>query len=491
MNTTLGQEPQIGQPQTLAGMEILNQAGQNTQNGIPNMVVPNGGQQSQPHTMNQVLPQINNGQINPSQGQVGNASEINNFGAQQAMQTQQTNQAQQQFPTIPDNNPVAELPNNGNNGILENVAPNLSNTTNGMELPGAPMQQNPGMGMAQQNMGMPNMMNQNPGMGMAQQNMGIPQQNMGMPNMNQNPGIGMAQQNMGMPNMMNQNPGMNNNQQQMNYQNPGMGMPQQNMGMPNMMNQNPGMGMAQQNMGMPNMNQQNMGMPQQPGSTAPGFNNGSYLQNNGGMFGPTPTGHPEKQKFQMQFTLVYAKARPTSKGSLITTGLIANPNDRNAPAINFVCFSGSATKQIQILEDVSRPNYTTIEKAGGQPIFVEASWQWNDKNKNQPAAWQLMCDNFVFVNDQNLRVVAENWTPPVPPSPMDMLSGGNMQMQNMMGQNPGMGMAQQNMGMNQNPNMNNQQQMGYQNPGMGMNQNPNMNHQINYQYPGMGMPGQQ
>ena len=55
--------------------------------------------------------------------------------------------------------------------------------------------------------------------------MGMNQQNMGMPNMNQMPGMGMGQ-NPGMGQM----PGMGMGQQ-MNYQNPGMGMPQQNMGM--------------------------------------------------------------------------------------------------------------------------------------------------------------------------------------------------------------------------------------------------------------------
>ena len=271
---------------------------------------------------------------------------------------------------------------------------------------------------------------------------------------------------------MQQNPNMGMQQNQ------GMGM-NPNMGIPNMQ-QNPNMGMQQNpNMGM--QQNPNMGMQHIPGSSAPGFNNGSYLQNQGGMFGPTPTGHPEKQKFQLQFTLIYAKVRPTQKGTLITTGLIANPADRNAPAINFVCFSGSATKQIQILEDASRSNYTTIEKAGGQPIWVEASWQWNDKNKNQPPAWQLMCDNFIFINDQNLRQVAENWVPPVPPSPMDMLNGGQMQMnpnmgmqhmqQNIPGMNPNMGMQQMQQGIpGMNPNMGMQQGI----PGMQQGMNPNM-----------------
>ena len=161
-----------------------------------------------------------------------------------------------------------------------------------------------------------------------------------------------------------------------------------------------------------------------PGGTAPGYGAGSYIP--GGMFGPTPTGHPEKQKFQGQAILVFVKNRLTKKNTTITTGLL-NPNmaDRNGKAANFVCFSGSAAKQIDIIENPQvRPQYTLIEKAAGQIIAFEGSWEWNDKGKE--AGFQLMMDNFTFVSDPNLRQHAENYVPPVPPSPMDMLNGGMM-----------------------------------------------------------------
>jgi len=457
-------EPQLGAPQTEAGAQILQQGTNPMQqqfNGMVNMPgmvgMANMGQANANMGMQQNVNvsgpnmTMSNMQQNPGTaqnigqtptnsekteenhilgaGQVGNVNTIQNPNVIPNMQpqTQQVNE----FPTIPDNNPVAQFPENaGSVGILTEGTQNQ-----GMQIP------------------------QNP-------NMGIPGMQQNVPGMNPNQGM---QQNV---------PGMNPNQGMQMQQNPNMGMQQNqgmgmnpNMGIPNMQ-QNPNMGMQQN---------PNMGMQHIPGSSAPGFNNGSYLQNQGGMFGPTPTGHPEKQKFQLQFTLIYAKVRPTQKGTLITTGLIANPADRNAPAINFVCFSGSATKQIQILEDASRSNYTTIEKAGGQPIWVEASWQWNDKNKNQPPAWQLMCDNFIFINDQNLRQVAENWVPPVPPSPMDMLNGGQMQMnpnmgmqhmqQNIPGMNPNMGMQQMQQGIpGMNPNMGMQQGI----PGMQQGMNPNM-----------------
>ena len=161
-----------------------------------------------------------------------------------------------------------------------------------------------------------------------------------------------------------------------------------------------------------------------PGSTAPGYAAGSYIP--GGMFGATPTGHPEKQKFSGQAILVFVKNRPTKKGTTITTGLInPNPQDRNGKAASFVCFSGSAAKQIDIIENPQvRPQYTAIEKASGQTINFEGSWEWNDKGKE--AGYQLMMDNFSFVSDPNLRQYAENYVPPVPPSPMDMLNGGMM-----------------------------------------------------------------
>ena len=504
-------EPQLGAPQTEVGAQILQQGTTQMQqqfNGMPGMVgmatmdQTNVGQNMTMPNMQQntgVNPGMVSTNTNPSTnvtdnannsqlgvGQVGNINTIQNPNVVQNMQPQ--SQQVNEFPTIPDNNPVAQFPENaGQVGILTEAEKSQTNTdpSNGM---------NPGMGMPNMQQGM------NPNMGMPnmQQNNGM-NPSMGIPNMQQgmNPNMGMPnmQQGMQQNNGMNPNMGMPNMQQGMqqnNGMNPNMGMPNMQQGMQQNNGMNPSMGIPNMQQGMQQNNgmNPNMGVPNMqqhiPGSSAPGFNNGSYLQNQGGMFGPTPTGHPEKQKFQLQFTLIYAKARPTQKGTMITTGLIANPADRNAPAINFICFSGSATKQIQILEDASRSNYTTIEKAGGQPIWVEASWQWNDKNKNQPPAWQLMCDNFIFVNDQNLRQVAETWTPPVPPSPMDMLNGGQMQMgmgmpnmQQNNGMNPGMGMPniQQGMGM---PNM--QQGM---NPNMGM---PNMQQGMN---PNMGMPNMQ
>ena len=222
-----------------------------------------------------------------------------------------------------------------------------------------------------------------------------------------------------------------------------------------------------------------------PGGTAPGYGAGSYIP--GGMFGPTPTGHPEKQKFQGQAILVFVKNRLTKKNTTITTGLL-NPNmaDRNGKAANFVCFSGSAAKQIDIIENPQvRPQYTLIEKAAGQIIAFEGSWEWNDKGKE--AGFQLMMDNFTFVNDPNLRQHAENYVPPVPPSPMDMLNGGMMNGGMMQPQQQYPGMPAQGQpypgGMPAQPQ--------YQAPGM-----PAAPAQPQYQAPGMpaqpypgGMPG--
>ena len=234
-----------------------------------------------------------------------------------------------------------------------------------------------------------------------------------------------------------------------------------------------------------------------PGGTAPGYGAGSYIP--GGMFGPTPTGHPEKQKFQGQAILVFVKNRLTKKNTTITTGLL-NPNmaDRNGKAANFVCFSGSAAKQIDIIENPQvRPQYTLIEKAAGQIIAFEGSWEWNDKGKE--AGFQLMMDNFTFVSDPNLRQHAENYVPPVPPSPMDMLNGGMMHGGMMQQQYPGMPAQGQPYpgGMPAapaQPQYNPQTPMGGQyNPHQGM---PAAPAQPQYQAPGMpaqpypgGMPG--
>ena len=247
-----------------------------------------------------------------------------------------------------------------------------------------------------------------------------------------------------------------------------------------------------------------------PGGTAPGYGAGSYIP--GGMFGPTPTGHPEKQKFQGQAILVFVKNRLTKKNTTITTGLL-NPNmaDRNGKAANFVCFSGSAAKQIDIIENPQvRPQYTLIEKAAGQIIAFEGSWEWNDKGKE--AGFQLMMDNFTFVSDPNLRQHAENYVPPVPPSPMDMLNGGMMHGGMMQPQQQYPGMPAQGQpypgGMPAapaQPQYNPQTPMGGQyNPHQGMPaapaqpqyQAPGMPAQPQYQAPGMpaqpypgGMPG--
>ena len=236
-----------------------------------------------------------------------------------------------------------------------------------------------------------------------------------------------------------------------------------------------------------------------PGGTAPGYGAGSYIP--GGMFGPTPTGHPEKQKFQGQAILVFVKNRLTKKNTTITTGLL-NPNmaDRNGKAANFVCFSGSAAKQIDIIENPQvRPQYTLIEKAAGQIIAFEGSWEWNDKGKE--AGFQLMMDNFTFVSDPNLRQHAENYVPPVPPSPMDMLNGGMMHGGMMQPQQQYPGMPAQGQpypgGMPAapaQPQYNPQTPMGGQyNPHQGM---PAAPAQPQYQAPGMpaqpypgGMPG--
>ena len=405
--STITQEPSLGVPQTAVGAELLAQQGipgmvpgqvampQMQQQGMPGMTSGQVAMPQQAPVQQQVapaqvaMPQMQQpaeipGQMEGQVGQVGQVANIPTMVQNPNMVPNMVPQAQQQstFPVIQDNNPVAELPNNGNTGILEAAAPNLAQVN---------MNMNPAQGL-------PQMQQQAPAQ------YGMPQQQ--APQMQQ----AMPQQYQGIPPQ--QAPQMQ------------QAMPQQAYG------QN--VGQAQYN---PNYGQQAPQTQQQvPGSTAPGYNQGSYLQGQGGMFGPTPTGHPEKQKFAAQMQLIYAKPKVSSKGSMYASGLInPNPQDRNAPASNFVCFSGSATKQIQILEDVSRPNFTTLEKAGGQPVWVEGSWQWNAQGKPAPS-WQFMCDNFTFMNDQNLRQIAENWVPPVPPSPMDMLSGGNVQMQQMMGQ---------------------------------------------------------
>ena len=277
----------------------------------------------------------------------------------------------QELPSIPDNNPVAELPQNYQApvaGTMPGGAPQY-----GMPQQQAPVQQDPVQQYAQPQY-------QAPAQQYAQPQYQAPAQQYAQPQ----------------------------------YQQP----------VPGQQHQAPVQQYAQPQQPMPGQQQYAQPQYQQPGSTAPGYGAGSYIP--GGMFGPTPTGHPEKQKFQGQAILVFVKNRLTKKNTTITTGLL-NPNmaDRNGKAANFVCFSGSAAKQIDIIENPQvRPQYTNIEKAAGQIIAFEGSWEWNDKGKE--AGFQLMMDNFTFVNDPNLRQHAETYVPPVPPSPMDMLNGGMM-----------------------------------------------------------------
>ena len=460
--STIIQEPRLGIPQTQVGAEILN-----TQ---PNNIDLSMGQVGNvqfntPPINNQISSQVENTQFNmppiPNQ-EIPQQNIVQNNMVQSGMLPEASQQTQ--FPSIQDNNPVAELPNTGSTGILEQTIPNISQSN--MEM------NNPSMNQQIQM--------QQPAMNQTQ-----PMQPMQQPAM-QNPYGQMQQPAMQNPYGQMQQPAMNQPQmQQYGYQAP--------MQQPTM--QNP-YGQMQQ----PAMNQQygQQQVPmQQPGSTAPGYNQGSYLQNQNGMFGPTPTGHPEKQKIQLQSILVHAKPRTASSGKLFLSGLM-NPNigDRNSKPSNFVCFSESATKQIQLLEDPmakaqyisfmqqnGNPNFQPIPKFSGQVIIMEGSWQWN--SKGNPQDWQFMCDNFQFVNDPALRTYAESWTPAPPPSPMDMLNGGNIQ-----------GQAMQNQVMNQQVPMQQygQQQVPMQQYGQS---GQNMQNPFGNQMPGQipvnqyGMPSQQ
>jgi len=320
------------------------------------------------------------------------------------------------------------------------------------------------------------------------------------------------------------NPAMNPEQLQQNQMqqqapayNPAMGQPQ---GVPGMQQQapqyNPTMGQPQMqpNYGQqapmqPNYGQQQapqynpqMGQPQMqgyapqgqqaPGSTAPGYNNQSYIQ--GGVGGPTPTGHPEKQKFNGRALLVFASAADSKKQNRYCRGLLnPNPDQRNGQSYNFICFSKHSAYQIDILENAAiRANYTRLEKAAGQVILFEGAWEWNAGPKGQPA-WQLMVESFSFEQDPNLKLHADNYVPPVPASPMDMINGGNMGMmpQQNYGAPAGYGQPQQGYGQPQQqmqPNYGQQQApAGYGQPNPQQQMQP-MGGQYN-PYP-QGVPGQ-
>ena len=454
--STVNQEPTFGQPQV--GMQQI---------GMPN--IP--GMQQMPNLQG-VSPQVNTEQQAAQQAaqaaQMVQQAQAQQAQAQQATQVAQTAQMgipsvnmpgmqpQVELPTIQDNNPTAEMPTAG---VLQaqqqaqmNQMPQQNQMVQGMpQVPGMQQMGQAGIMQPQVDQAAQNFMAQQQAQ-VAQQT-AVPQHLMGQTGMSQ-----------GQPQPQVQ-------LQQMGYY--GQGQVQQ----------------AQpQAQAQPQYNQQ-YNPQMQPGMTAPGAPQGSYLP--GGNMGGTPTGHPEKQKFQGQARLIFVKNRPTKKGTTITTGLLAtNMNDRNAAASNFVCFSGSAAKQIDILENPQvRPQYTNIEKASGQTIMFEGSWEWNSKSREP--GWQLMMDNFVFVNDQNLRNIAESYVPPVPPSPMDMLNGGMMQGQQMYGQPqmaPNYGqpqMAQQ--GMPQSYGQPQGQPMpnyGQPMPGMGQPM-------PNYGQPMPGMPGMQ
>lgn len=196
---------------------------------------------------------------------------------------------------------------------------------------------------------------------------------------------------------------------------------------------------AQQQAPAQQMPQYNMpGQQQAPaGNPAPGYNGGSYLNNGAGVGGPTPTGHPEKQKFNGRALLVFASAADSKKQNRYCRGLLnPHPDQRNGQSYNFICFSKHSAYQIDIIDNAAiRSNFTRIEKAAGQPILFEGHWEWN--TGGQTPAWQLMIEQFSFEQDPNLKIHADNYVPPIPASPMDMINGGNM------GMGMGMGMAPQ------------------------------------------------
>ena len=477
----MSHEPIYGQPQT--------------QQFTPEQIAAMQGMlQQAPQAQAQPQPQA---QAQAPQGQPQFTPE--QIATMQAMQAQQTQQTQ----GMPN---IGGMP--GQVQQMPETKPELPNNFPGMaapaEMPSAPEQQpqmnHMGMGqqaqaqhpqMSPEQMQAAGAQQQMPGMNpnyVAPQAQAPQEQyNPAMQQQQQVPGYGAPQ---GQPQPQ-YNPMMQ--QQQV----PGYGAPQ---GQPQpqynpMMQQHiqPGYGAPQ---GQPQP-QYNPAMQQQqvPGQSAPGYNGGSYLNNGTGVGGPTPTGHTEKQKFNGRALLVFASAADSKKQNRYCRGLLnPHPEQRNGQSYNFICFSKHSAYQIDIIENAAiRANYTRIEKAAGQPILFEGHWEWN--TGGQTPAWQLMIESFSFEQDPNLKIHADNYVPPIPASPMDMINGGNMGMgQQQMGGYPPMG------GQGQFPG---QQQMGGY-PPMGGQPNPHVGQPTptaNYgqgQFPGQqpmmgqfpGMPGQ-
>ena len=234
------------------------------------------------------------------------------------------------------------------------------------------------------------------------------------------------------------NPQMNQSQPQVQQgYNPQMQqpVPQQGYGMPQQQgyaNQgyNPQMNQSQPQVQQGYM-QQNM-----PGSTAPGYSNTPYVDTTN-IGTQTPTGHPLKQVFDGQAVIVSVKTQINSKGNLMARGLInPTPNVPNSPTYNFICFSASASKQVQMLEDPNYAQRVPFQKIPGQTINFNGHWGENVYNGN--TTLQLLVNDFMFVNAPFLRQESENYVAPQPASPADMISGLNGQ-QNM---NQGYGMPQ-------------------------------------------------
>ena len=215
-----------------------------------------------------------------------------------------------------------------------------------------------------------------------------------------------------------------------------------NMQQVNQVNQTPQMQPVQQQTYNPQMNQSQpqvqQGYMQQnmPGSTAPGYSNTPYVDTTN-IGTQTPTGHPLKQVFDGQAVIVSVKTQINSKGNLMARGLInPTPNVPNSPTYNFICFSASASKQVQMLEDPNYAQRVPFQKIPGQTINFNGHWGENVYNGN--TTLQLLVNDFMFVNAPFLRQESENYVAPQPASPADMISGLNGQ-QNM---NQGYGMPQ-------------------------------------------------
>ena len=376
----MSHEPIYGQPQT--------------QQFTPEQIAAMQGMlQQAPQAQAQPQPQA---QAQAPQGQPQFTPE--QIATMQAMQAQQTQQTQ----GMPN---IGGMP--GQVQQMPETKPELPNNFPGMaapaEMPSAPEQQPQmnHMGMGQQAQA------QHPQMSPEQMQAAGAQQQ--MPGMNPNYVAPQAQ-----APQEQYNPAMQQQQQV-----PGYGAPQ-------------GQPQPQYN---PAMQQQ-----QVPGQSAPGYNGGSYLNNGTGVGGPTPTGHTEKQKFNGRALLVFASAADSKKQNRYCRGLLnPHPEQRNGQSYNFICFSKHSAYQIDIIENAAiRANYTRIEKAAGQPILFEGHWEWN--TGGQTPAWQLMIESFSFEQDPNLKIHADNYVPPIPASPMDMINGGNMGMgQQQMGGYPPMG----------------------------------------------------